>query len=436
MFQLNVVLADDDGTFWMCFDDLLRHFFSINVCMADSSSNNNINWTEMRRKICFTFGSDGNISTPMYIFTNKVTQKVYFSLHQEDQRCENALPYLDIGVSILQIQPDYTYKLMGSSGNSAERQNQVEVTLPPGQYLVVPTTTGCKFSQGVLGSQDQGSNPKIFNTNHELTQLAEKALNEVFRRLDADLDGVLNREELNSFMQMTEGCTMQEEVRLYYVIAVVSCALCFCLIFNFCAFVCCRPFSLASAQVYNWIMSTFDSYQGGLTADGFRQAYIYMWESSGRDPETIWRDLIYMGYDRNLNLLYARTCILAIHSEAPFELHPQPFDADAYEEAMELPIKVFGKCAEYADGKAKLFTRKAGYSGVSFAVENCSSKPLEFTLDCSESKNVMSHKGTLVAVTLIPPNETKVMHHLMPANAFSAWSWSYKASMSFYDEEN
>jgi hypothetical protein len=106
--ELNVVLADDDGTFWMCFDDLLKHFFSINVCMADSSANNNISWTEKRRKICFTFGADGNISTPMYIFSNKQTSKVYFSLHQEDQRCENALPYLDIGVSILQILPDYT----------------------------------------------------------------------------------------------------------------------------------------------------------------------------------------------------------------------------------------------------------------------------------------------------------------------------------------
>ena len=96
------------------FEDLLKHFFSINVCMADSSSNNTINWTEKRRKICFTFGADGNISTPMYIFSNKTTSKVFFSIHQEDQRCENSLPYLDVGVSVLQILPDYTYKLMGS----------------------------------------------------------------------------------------------------------------------------------------------------------------------------------------------------------------------------------------------------------------------------------------------------------------------------------
>ena len=395
--ELNVVLADDDGTFWMCFDDLLKHFFSINVCLADSSANNNISWTEKRRKTCFTFGADGNISTPMYIFSNKTTSKVYFSIHQEDSRCENALPYLDIGVSILQILPDYTYKLMGSSGNSSERQNQTDVTLPPGQYLVVPTTTGCKFSQGLLVG-GEGDVPALFTKDNELTVVAEKALNEMFKRLDADLDGVLNKEELNSFMQMTEGCVMQNEI-------------------------------------YEWIMSTFDSFEGGLTADGFRQAYIYMWEQSGRDHETLWRDLVYMGYDRHLRLLFARTCILAIHSEGEFELHPQPFDADAYEEAMELPIKAFGKCAEYADGKAKLYTRKAGYKGVSFAVENCSHEALEFTLDCSESKNVMSHRGALVAAQIIPPRETKVLHHLMPNNIYSEWSWSYKASMSWIDDE-
>ena len=381
----------------MSFDDLLKNFFSINVCLVDSSDKNSVTWTEARRKTCFTFGADGNVSTPMYVFSCKAPSKVYFTVHQEDQRCENALPYLDVGVSVLQVMPDSTYKLMGSSGNSAERQNQTDMLLPAGQYLVVPTTTGCKFSQAVL-SKAAGENAKLFNAQMELTPIAEKSLNEIFKRLDADLDGILNRDELNSFMQMTEGCSMQEEV-------------------------------------YNWIVSTFDSTDGGLTADGFRQAYMFMWEASGRDPETLWRDLIYMGYDRNLNLLYARTCILSVHSDAVFTLHPQAFDADAYEEAMELPIKAFGKCSDYADGKAKLYARKSGYSGVSFAVENKASETLEFTLDCGGSTNVMSSRGTLVATQLIPPGETKVMHHLMPTDAFGPWGWSYKASMCWIADE-
>ena len=54
-------------------------------------------------------GGEDQISAPMYIIS--VTQKtdMYISVHQEDERCEGAKPYLDIGVTVLQIQPDYSY---------------------------------------------------------------------------------------------------------------------------------------------------------------------------------------------------------------------------------------------------------------------------------------------------------------------------------------
>ena len=35
-------------------------------------------------------------------------------------------------------------------------------------------------------------------------------------------------------------------------------------------------------------------------------------------------------------------------------------------------------------------------------------RTLDFTLDCSLSTNVMSHRRTLVHSQLVPPNETKV----------------------------
>merc|ERR1719230_1454818 len=106
-------------------------------------------WVEKRRKVCFTYGSEDNITVPMYIICVKSMQRMFISVHQEDERCEGSKPYLDIGVTVLQIMPNYTYRLVASSGNSAERQNQTEVTLRSGQYLVVPTTTGCKFAQGL-----------------------------------------------------------------------------------------------------------------------------------------------------------------------------------------------------------------------------------------------------------------------------------------------
>ena len=55
---------------------------------------------------------------------------------------------------------------------------------------------------------------------------------------------------------------------------------------------------------------------------------MYMYETSGRDPETIWRDLIYMGYDKSLRLLYARTVVLAVHADNEFEFTAQAYDAE------------------------------------------------------------------------------------------------------------
>jgi hypothetical protein len=132
------------------------------------------------------------------------------------------------------------------------------------------------------------------------------------------------------------------------------------------------------------------------------------------------------------NPLFSNSSFLYF-SQVEFEIHAQPFDADAYEEAMELPIKEFGKCKSLEGGRVKLYTRRAGYSGVSFAVENCCKQAIQFTLDCSDSRNVMSHRGTLRAMQTIPPSETKVLHHLMPEKSFEQWSWSTKYSVKWME---
>ena len=164
---------------------------------------------------------------------------------------------------------------------------------------------------------------------------------------------------------------------------------------------------------------------------------MYMYETSGRDPETIWRDLAYMGYDKSLRLLYARTVVLALHADHECELASQPHDAEAFEEAMELPIKL-GKRTEIEGGRVVLYTRRSGYSGVSFAVENAdpARRTLDFTLDCSLSTNVMSHRRSLVHSQLVPPGETKVLHHLMPEKSFEHWSWSIQWGAGWLSAED
>ena len=55
---------------------------------------------------------------------------VFLSLHQQDMRSADgaSMPYLDMGLTILAVQADGSFSLLGAVGTSAERQNQVRNT--------------------------------------------------------------------------------------------------------------------------------------------------------------------------------------------------------------------------------------------------------------------------------------------------------------------
>ena len=213
--NFNLDSIDDDGTFWMSFIDLCRYFYSINICMA--SSHNEKKWIEQRRRSCFVFNdrytdnsqalppqdSENMLKPPMYVLTVKDHSKVFVSVHQQDMRDLNAPPYVDIGVTVLKLSQDYSFELVGSSGVVVERQAQAEMSLSPGNYIIVPITTMCKYNQyraeagsfycnpaaKAVGAR-QNIVPLVTKSGTKLTDIALSAFTEVFSRLDEDLDGV------------------------------------------------------------------------------------------------------------------------------------------------------------------------------------------------------------------------------------------------------
>ena len=147
-------MKDDDGAFWMSFSDFVENFYSINVCMVKppTGTPGNGQWFETRERMTFTMsdgGSEGSqVNAPSYVLTVRDrNEHVYVSIHQKDTRCVGSGPYVDIGVTVLRLNAaDNKYELVASTGNSADRQNQTEsMCLEPGQYLVIPTSTGCKL---------------------------------------------------------------------------------------------------------------------------------------------------------------------------------------------------------------------------------------------------------------------------------------------------
>jgi len=144
----------DDGLFWMSFEDLLEHFVSINVCMQRTATSDGLSkkpWDEERHSFSYQFsnGGIGIKDVPMYEFQMNEESDLYIAVHQTDIRCIGSPAYLDIGVTVLQKDAENPgkWKYIGSTGNSAERQNQLELLkIPVGTgYLAIPTSTGCKI---------------------------------------------------------------------------------------------------------------------------------------------------------------------------------------------------------------------------------------------------------------------------------------------------
>jgi calpain-15 len=140
--------AGDDGTFWISFEDLVVHFTGVNVCMCRNPEHNAEPWVEFRQPIEYKFSTRGAgvINVDMFVVTVHETCDLFASVHQPDQRIIGSLPYIDVGVVILQSTGVGTFRHVSSSGTSVERQNQFEAkNLVPGEYIVIPTSTGSKL---------------------------------------------------------------------------------------------------------------------------------------------------------------------------------------------------------------------------------------------------------------------------------------------------
>lgn len=104
MQEVKPVLDEEDGTFWMSFEDFVQNFETIDVCRTS-------NWDELRLRGRFIRYNDVNdpdneVVVSKWFYALEVPEKshVIIGLHQEDERIQGTLPrrgYLDAGVCLL-----------------------------------------------------------------------------------------------------------------------------------------------------------------------------------------------------------------------------------------------------------------------------------------------------------------------------------------------
>ena len=104
-----------------------------------------------------------------------------------------------VGISVLRrLQTGKGFEIAYNKEFAIERQVELEVELEPGEYVVVPRTTGCNLRKPDSHRSDQLSS--LLTPSGDLHPHAVLALNDLFRRLDTlTLDGALSFTELSTF---------------------------------------------------------------------------------------------------------------------------------------------------------------------------------------------------------------------------------------------
>ncbi len=130
----------------MCLADFLRYFDSLSVCYHYTPRATA--WHELRFQSQFVLSKGGaQTATPafgssFYHFTLSSDATVFLSIHQADTRVAGTAPYIDIGALIY---CEEEKKVVCDTQFVLERSVSQSVVLPPGQYVVIPYTSGAKM---------------------------------------------------------------------------------------------------------------------------------------------------------------------------------------------------------------------------------------------------------------------------------------------------
>ncbi|GAV05008.1 hypothetical protein RvY_15199-2 [Ramazzottius varieornatus] len=160
------LIFEDDGEFWMAFDDFCKHFTSVSLCriiynslIGSLLSGGAKNWSEgvfkgEWKQADKCGGCINNLGTffnnPQYRFdVANDDEPVMISLSQPDNRhmrSSGGGNYLTIGFYVMRIEINRKTRVRmlkakaGCSAYGATRTRTLHMTLKPGRYCVIPTT--------------------------------------------------------------------------------------------------------------------------------------------------------------------------------------------------------------------------------------------------------------------------------------------------------
>ena len=274
------------GTLILKFDDFLNEFSSFAVCYAK-------NWDEVRIRGKFVALKDSEnlieviLSKWYYCIQLEKTTNIIISLFQDEDKFkeyDTRKQLMDISLTILKqdVQKNEISHLQ-TLDFSITSNIQTELNLPPGQYIILPRTSGCFFGRPF--DKPIPENTPIFNYEEKVfSNVFINTIKDIFKKFDLLLNRKLGYVEFKGFYEAINKDSISEK------------------------------------EFEEKILNVYQSHEGGLTEKGFIDFFEDNFKSEdGEQKIRNWLKLL--GYDNELYPIRSRNFMITFHSDSPINVN-------------------------------------------------------------------------------------------------------------------
>ncbi|XP_020624882.1 EF-hand calcium-binding domain-containing protein 7-like isoform X1 [Orbicella faveolata] len=258
-----------------------------------------------------------------------------------------------------------------------------------GTYSLISFTTGCRLSVRKSTPGKKANLTTGSGENMKLSKTFREALTDIFDRCDLDGNGYLSREEFD-FFQMKSGGEQCDD------------------------------------DAWEIMKDNFEVKDDEITLKGFLDLNMMEAQDADGDPNDLWLTLENMGFNKALELdqscpflleVFSNKCRPTLQVNSILENRN-----DVVEKAVVTSVLNNISKKENVRGMRDLILYKYESAiRVTLVLQNTSHSDVVVRVDCSNSKNCLSHRGDLDYTIKLEANSTGVVHHFVPQDARREW---------------
>ena len=362
----------NDSSFWAELDEVSESFDRLLICKLG-------NWHEFRQKGKFVKTDNKVISSTYFSIIIEESELIIIKVQQEDERDIGVMKtrgYLDIGIVVLKIDAEDSVVIVGRKELVIEKSCAIELELEPGEYIILPITSGCLLQSPAEISPEK---TKLFTAGWEINPLLDSTANSIFSHFDSKDEKLLKYEKFKKFAE-TIG----------------------------------KPHT--ELDFKQKILKKHLSKDEGLTLTGFKSYFFDLLKQVSE--ETAWSYLESLGYDRDLYSVDSRLFFLSIHSNLPLQILVRTNVCELEDQINAYLIQTHGIEIENKGGVKVMYYLYEDVHCYLYGICNFKEEGIEAVLDCSESENmVFSYRNATTTKFIGPGALTFMLSALALPNA-------------------